>query len=222
MGERGEGLEYDESAMSEAPIIPSKRYTPEEYFRLEEAATERHEYIDGQIVAMAGEGDSHSVINANVMGLLHAALQSKPCRPLSPNMQIRYGRRARYGYADVTVVCGERQYEQSDAARRTLLNPTLIVEVLSDSTEKFNRGEKFAFYREIESFREYVLISQHAAVIETFLRQADGTWRFASYVGLDAKVPLASIDVELSARGVYQDVAFPPPLPDEIPDPRDR
>lgn len=201
--------------MSEAVTTPpKKRFTPEEYFALEEAAEERHEYIDGEILAMAGEGDSHSVINANVIIGLGNALNGKPCRPMSPNMQIRYGARRRYGYADTVVVCGERQYEQSDAKRRTLLNPTLIVEVLSDSTERFNRGAKFSYYREIESFREYVLISQHEARIETFLRQDDGTWRFASYVGLDARVPLPSIGVELVAREVYADVVFPPPEPD--------
>jgi Uma2 family endonuclease len=200
--------------MSEAPV-ERRRYTPEEYFALEEASEIRHEYVDGEIIAMAGETDSHSVINANVIAGLHAATQSGGCRPMSPNMQIRYGAKRRYGYADTVVVCGERKYEQSDAKRRTLLNPTLIVEILSDSTERFNRGAKFSYYREIESFREYVLISQDQPRVETFLRQDDGTWRFASFDGIDAVVPLTSIGVQLTARQIYRDVAFPPPEPDD-------
>lgn len=198
------------AAMSEATTKPNRRYTPQEYFVLEEAAEERHEFIDGEIIAMAGETDSHSVISANVSGTLHAKLKGTPCRELSSNMQIRYGRKARYGYADCLVVCGERKYEQSDPNRRTLLNPTLIVEVLSDSTEGYNRGDKFSFYREIETFREYVLISQKKMVIETYFKQDDGTWRFSSFSGIDAVVPLSSIGCELTAREVYADVVFLP------------
>ena len=196
------------------PPPPRKRYTPEEYFALEETAEERHEYIDGEILAMAGGTGTHAIIIANVLAELRNALRGKPFRPVASDLRVRYGRKAKYGYTDGLVVCGPLAYDPIDAKQMTLLNPSLIVEVLSESSERFDRGEKFSYYREIESFREYVLISQHEARIETFLRQDDGTWRFASYVGLDARVPLPSIGVELVARAVYADVTFPPPEPD--------
>ena len=188
--------------------LEDRLYTLDEYFALEASSEERFEFIDGQITMMAGESDSHSVINTNVISLLRVGLMGGPCRPLSPDMRIRFGRRARFGYADTAVVCGPRIYEDSTSELKTLLNPTLIVETLSTSTETYTRGDKFTFYRDIETLREYVMIKQHEPRIETFFREDDGAWRIATFDGMDARVPLTSLNIELLARDVYSDVEF--------------
>lgn len=182
--------------------------TAEEYFRFEAAADERHEYRDGVVVAIAGGTYNHSLILMNVGAALHSRLKGGPCRVLESNLRLRIPRKAKYYYGDVPVVCGDPQFDPAAPRSTTVLNPRLIVEVLSDSTEGFDRGEKFADYRDIESFREYALVSQHTPRAEVYLRQEDGSWRFQPSAGLDAVVRLESIGVELPLAEVYASVQW--------------
>lgn len=148
--------------------------TAAEYLAFERAAEERHEYIDGEIVAMAGGTSEHSLIAANLVAELRAALRERPCRAYSSDLRVKIESSQSYTYPDVSVVCGPPRFE--DAKRDVLLNPLAIFEVLSDSTEGYDRGEKFAHYRTVPSLADYVLVSQRSALVEHYHRQADGTW----------------------------------------------
>ena len=185
--------------------------TVEEYLRFEAAAADvRHEFRDGVAVAMSGGTYTHSQIIVNVGGELRSRLKGKGCTTLESNMRVRIPRKAKYYYPDLPVVCGSPEFDPAGPAETTLLNPRLIVEVLSDSTEAFDRGAKFTDYREIESLREYVLVSQHAPLVEVYLRQDDGTWRFQPSAGLAATARLQSIGIELPLAEVYAGVTLPP------------
>lgn len=200
--------------------LPEQRvvYSVEEYLALERQADERHQYIDGVIYEMAGESLYHSRIGVNFAGGLHSQLRGKPCEALSPNMKVRSGPyvngkrnvKGLYSYADLTVVCGEPRFH--DKEQDILLNPTVIIEVLSPSTSGFDHGEKFFRYRQwLDSLVDYVLASQSAPLIEHFQRQSDGKWLLAQIEELDASLYLASIDCELKLNDIYDRVSFPPP-----------
>jgi Uma2 family endonuclease len=180
----------------------------EEYFRLEAAADSRHEYRDGIVVAMAEGTYRHSLISSNVIGDLHVHLKGKDCHPLESNLRIRIPRKSKYYYADSMVVCGEPRFDPAAPAETTILNPRLIVEVLSESTEAFDRGDKFADYREIESLREYLLVSQHVPRVDALIRRDDGTWRFQPAAGLEAEVQLDELGIVLPLAEIYAGITF--------------
>src|SRR3954451_12138196 len=162
------------------------RYTIEEYLRRERAALEKHEYRDGEIVLMAGGAADHSLIVANTIRELGNLLKSKPCRVYDSNLRIRIPRTVLYTYPDVSVICGQREPDPNDSSGETMTNPRVIVEVLSPSTEGYDRGEKFSRYLQLESLREYVLVVQTAPRIETFFRHDNGEWLFRYSSGVDA------------------------------------
>ncbi|HZP84547.1 MAG TPA: Uma2 family endonuclease [Chthonomonadaceae bacterium] len=187
-------------------------YTPEEYLALERDAEFKSEYLDGQIYAMSGGSPEHNSIAVNVASELRTQLKDKPCRVFSSDMKVRTSLLGLYSYPDVTVVCGAMRFH--DEHRDVLTNPTLIVEVLSPSTEAFDRGKKFANYQRIASLTDYVLIAQDEARIDHYVRQPDDQWLLSSAVGLDAKLVLVSIGCTLLLSEVYDKVELPP-LPTE-------
>lgn len=203
-------------------------YTESEYLALERASEERHEYLDGQIYQMAGESPEHGDICTNLVGQLYSQLRDKPCRVRSKDTKVRSGpapnaRRSTkglYSYPDLLVVCGELQFH--DTYRDVLLNPKIIIEVLSPTTEAFDRGEKFLRYRTyLESLTDYVVVAQSMPRVEHFTRQPNGKWLIAvSATDLTESVALSSIDCELRVRQVYDRIVFPAPA-DEEPDPSD-
>ena len=189
-------------------------YTLDDYLAQEREADNRHEYLDGMVYAMAGETLEHSTICANVSGELYIQLKGKPCRTLSPNMKILSGvyspgqSKGLFSYPDVTVICGEPKFH--DERRDVLLNPSLIVEVLSSGTELFDRDEKFLRYRTyLDSLQNYVLISTATPRIELFQRQPHGFWLYSDATGIDATISLPAIDCELALADVYGRIAFP-------------
>lgn len=190
------------------PAGKRRHYTVEEYLRLEEDSSEKHEYRDGEIVAMAGGSPDHSLILANTIGELRNHLKGKPCRLYESNLRIKDVRKVLYHYPDATVVCGPTLYDPQEAKKMTVINPRVIVEVLSSSTEGYDRGVKFSRYREIESFEEYVLIAQEGLSVETFLRQPDGTWSLAAYNGRDAIAKIRCLGIDLPLAEVYAGVEF--------------
>lgn len=202
------------------------RYTVEEYLALERESQERHEYLDGLIYAMAGESLEHGEICTNLVGHLYNQLRSKPCRIRSkdtkvrsgPISQSRHSTKGLYSYTDLLVVCGEMKFH--DEYRDVLTNPTLIIEVLSPTTEAFDRGEKFWRYRTyIESLTDYVVVSQSRPLVEHFSRQQSGQWLLATTaVELSERVALNSIGCQLSLSEVYDRVVFPSPSDEEQPD----
>jgi Uma2 family endonuclease len=186
---------------------PYLRATVEEYLRHERESPERCEYLDGQIYQMAGESLEHSTINANVTGRLMMRLLGKPCRVLSPNMKIRTSRNGLFSYPDAAVVCGDAQFH--DNRRDIVTNPTVIIEVLSPSTESYDRAEKFFCYQQLESLIDYLLIAQDEPRIEHFTRQPNGQWLYALTRGLDASVYIASLECRLKLAEVYDRIEFP-------------
>ena len=191
--------------------------TVDEYLTMERAAEERHQYLDGQLFAMPGESDEHGDISMNVSGLFHAHLRGKRCRPRGSNSKIRSGppapvsgkrMKGMFSYPDVVVICGEVEYH--DRFKDVIVNPTAIVEVLSKSTESFDRGEKFTRYQIWNpTLRDYVLMSQDKPQIEHFHRLPDGAWKYRLYAGLKASVKLPTIQFTLKLAEVYERVAFP-------------
>jgi Uma2 family endonuclease len=196
-------------------LVHSQRYTVEEYFQIDSASEVRHEYVDGQIIDMAGGTGRHSQIIANLIGSAWSRLRGKECDIHDSNLRVRYGRRVQYGYPDALIVCGPPQYDSTAPRETTLLNPRVLIEVLSDSTEAYDRGRKFARYREIDSFVEYLLIDSDRASVDVYRRQPSGLWSLQPYVGLAAIVPIESVGIELPLTEVYAGVEFPPDPEDE-------
>jgi Uma2 family endonuclease len=181
--------------------MPTTRVTEEEYLRLERDAEEKSEFHDGQIFARAGCSPNHSLIAARASALLGRRVPPG-CRVFDSNLRIKIASSRTYTYADCVVVCGEP--ELSGDARDNLLNPLLIVEVLSPSTEGYDRGKKFELYRRIESFREYLIVHQDQRHVEHYSKQDDGSWVLREYAGAEAIVDVARLGVRLGLGELYQ------------------
>ena len=179
--------------------------TYDEYVAFEEGADVRHEFLDGLVVAMAGGTRNHTEIIGSVYAALRGALRGGPCHPYLGDLRVRVESANRDFYPDAAVVCGEERYETEK--RTALVNPTLLVEVLSASTERFDRGKKFAFYRQIPSLREYVLVAQDRASVEVFRKGEGGRWTlFEPDEG--GAIELASVGAVLRLADVYENVDF--------------
>lgn len=185
---------------------PPISMTVEEYLTLEETSSVRYEYLAGQIYALAGGNAVYAIICSNINAALHGQLRRRPCVVYTSDMKIKIERTRLYTYPDVAVVCGPARFE--DPAQRVLLNPTVIVEVLSESTEKYDRGKKFQHYRTIESLQEYILVAQDARQVEHYTRQPDNLWLLASAGAEDEAVKLPSIDCVLRMDEIYEKVSF--------------
>lgn len=178
--------------------------SPEDYLSVERLAEARHEYIDGVVVAMGGGSRNHSRIKVNLTALVHGQMAGGRCEAFDSDLRVRVDAK-RYTYPDLVVACGERRF--ADSELDTLLNPTVIFEVLSPSTEAHDRGEKWARYRQMPSLRQYVLVSQDRPLVEVFTRAGD-VWLFDAVDGLDGTVELAAIDVTVALADVYARVEF--------------
>ena len=197
--------------------------TIEEYLDLERQSEERHEYLDGFVYAMAGESPQHGLICTNLSGLFWSQLKGKPCETFAKDTKVRSGprpvsRRSKKGlfsYPDLVIVCGEKQFH--DDHRHVLINPTLIVEVLSDSTEQFDRGVKFLRLRNWNSsLTDYLLVWQKEPVVDYFFKGSDGIWRLITLEGLARTVEITSLGCRLPLVEIFDRVTFP--LPDNEPD----
>jgi Uma2 family endonuclease len=180
---------------------PEPRLSPDEYLRAERGSPEKHEYFGGEIFAMGGASESHNVIVVNVVAELRQQLKGRPCKTYPSDLRVKVEATGLYTYPDVTVVCGNARFE--DEHVDTLLNPTLIVEVLSPSTEAYDRGKKSEHYRRLDSLREYVLAWQDRCRIEHYVRQPEGHWLLSETTDLDAVVDLPSIGCRLALSEVY-------------------
>lgn len=181
--------------------LPSCFLSPEEYLIVERAAEYKSEYVDGEMYAMAGGSERHNLIAANVIIAIGTQLRNRPCRIYPSDLKIRVPNSKRFFYPDVSVVCGETQF--ADDARDVILNPILIVEVLSESTAAFDRGKKFHAYQQIESLQEYLLVAQDEHVVEHYIRQENNPWLYTKVGGLDAAIVLPTIKCQLALRDVY-------------------
>jgi Uma2 family endonuclease len=185
---------------------PRPRLTPEEYLQIERAAEERHEYFDGQMWAMAGGSPWQSLIIFNLGRELGNGLKGRGCRVMGQDVRTRVSYEGLYTYPDVVVVCGEMKF--AEPGKDTIANPQLIIEVLSRSTEAYDRGFKFTQYRRIESLQEYVMVSQVEPRVELYRRRANGHWDFSEFAGLDATCLFESVDCSVPLSEIYLGVTW--------------
>lgn len=186
--------------------VRKTHFSPHEYLELERAAAFKSEYLNGEIFAMAGGSRRHCRIAANLVARSDAELRDTPCEVFGSDMRVKVAPTGLYTYPDVTIACGELEFE--GISGDTLLNPKVIFEVLSDSTEAYDRGKKFDHYRQVPSLLEYVLVSQNQPLIERYARQSDGSWRLTVHKGLEAVVQLESVACRLNMTDVYFKVEF--------------
>lgn len=186
---------------------PKHRYTIEEYLALERESEVKYEYWDGEIFAMSGGTLLHDQLMGNTDDLLRNELRGRDCRVFTNNMQIKVPAAPPYRYGDGSVVCGQVEVERFNGAD-LLVNPVLIVEVLSPSTEAYDRGDKFTYYKSIPSFREYLLIAQHRPHITHYVKSDSGKWDYEETNDLASSVYLTTIDCSLALTDIYRDVEF--------------
>ena len=187
--------------------LPSYYLTPEEYLALERQAETKSEYLGGEMFAMAGASFAHNMIASNTLVSLVPQLKRRSCTAHSSDLRVNVRATSFYAYPDIVVVCGQPQFE--DRHRDTLLNPTAIFEILSRSTEGYDRGEKFAQYRMLETLTDYILISQNRPLVEHFTRQPDESWLLKGYSGMDTILLIPSIGCELPLADIYDKVEWP-------------
>jgi Uma2 family endonuclease len=178
--------------------------TPEEYLAFERRSEIKHEYYAGEIFAMVGASKRHNLITANVIRVLGNQLVDRPCNVYPSDMRVKVSSTGKYTYPDVVVACAEESFD--DAEKDTLLNPVLIIEVLSESTEAYDRGKKFEQYQQIESLTEYVLITQEPYRVEQYVRQSNREWRYSEYHNAEDIVRISVIGCELALKDVYAKV----------------
>ncbi len=187
--------------------LPKPYITLEEYLEIDRKGEVKSEYYDGEMYQMAGASLEHNTIVGNVISEFHSQLKNHSAIVLPGNMRLRIPETRRYAYPDVTVVCSKPEFDTKE--KDVLLNPTILVEVLSDSTEARDRGEKASSYRRIASLQEYIFINQDKAKVETYSRKADGTWVLSEVSGLNGVVKIASLKCQIAMAEIYDKVALP-------------
>ena len=193
--------------------LPKPRLTAEEYLAIERAAPFKSEFINGEMYAMAGATMTHALITNNVGGGLWSRLRGKPCRAYSSDLRVHVPDTGAYTYPDISVV--RDPPETVSAEKDNLVNPTLLVEVLSPSSEGYDRGAKFLHYQRLAPLRDYLLVAQDQARVEHYAKQTGrgNQWLLTIFSGLETTVPLTSLGIELPLAEIYGGVAFPPAPP---------
>ncbi len=176
----------------------------ERYLELERAAAEKHEFIDGEMVAMSGGSPRHSIITMNIGRHLGTLLLNSDCVPFSPDVKVCIARNKMIAYPDVTIVCGDPEF--LDSRRDIIRNPTVLVEVLSPSTRNYDRGEKATLYRLMTSLREFLLVGQDPVFVEHNRRLGDGTWQILIYQTMTEEIRLDSIGCVLPVAEIYTNI----------------
>lgn len=182
------------------------KFTAEQYLALEDVSETKHEYYDGVIYNMAGGTPDHNLISMNIGAALNRHLEATPCRVFDSDMRILVEDEELYTYPDVSVVCGKLQF--APKSKLTLINPLILVEVMSPSTRAYDRGQKFKFYKKIRSLQELMLVEADRAHVEVLRRISRGQWTIEIYNGLDAVAALNSIECEISLRQIYAKVTW--------------
>lgn len=185
--------------------LPKPVYTPEEYLAIERMAAYKSEYLDGQVTAMTGASRAHNLINTNLIRIIGNKLVNEPCELFAGDMRVRVGYHRSYVDPDIVVASGIPTFE--DVELDTLINPTIIIEILSPSTELYDRGSKSARYRQLDSLQEYLLVAQDRPAIEHYFRR-DNEWSIADIQELNSQLELASISCTVTLSDIYRKVEF--------------
>jgi Uma2 family endonuclease len=178
--------------------------TPEEYLAIERGSEIKHEYFAGEMFAMVGASKRHNLIAANVIRVLGNQLLNRPCNVYPSDMRVKASATGKYTYPDVVVACEEEKFD--DAEKDTLLNPVVVIEILSESTEAYDRGKKFEHYQTIESLTEYLLVAQDPYRVEQYVRQSNREWKYSEYHDTEDVVKINVIGCELALGDVYAKV----------------
>lgn len=189
-------------AVAKTPCI-----TPQEYLERERTAQCKSEYVAGAIYAMAGASEAHILISTNLTGDLWSQFKGRPCKVYNNDMKVLVNTTGLYTYPDVVALCGEAQFH--DRQKDVLLNPSMIFEVLSPSTEAYDRGEKFNHYQHIAALTDYVLVTQDRIRLERYQRQTDGSWRYTCHEDSEEVIHFSALNCELRLADVYDKVEFP-------------
>jgi Uma2 family endonuclease len=187
---------------------PVTKVSEEEYLALDRAAEVRSEFLDGEMWAMSGGSIWHSQLAANLTAELHNALRGGKCRVFTSDLRVRVMPRRMYAYPDATVVCGKPVL--ADERQDILLNPAAIFEVLSPSTEKYDRGAKFRYYLTIDTLKDYILVDQFTMRVEQYTRGVEGAWTFRAYQRAEENLKIESIGISLPLASIYDGVELPP------------
>lgn len=188
--------------------LPKRNYiSVEEYLTLERKSLERNEYYNGDIYQMAGTSEEHANISSNIGGSLYLQLKKRPCKSYQSDLRVHVPATGLFTYPDVLVICGKAKFLEG-AYLDTVLNPILIVEVLSPSTADYDKGAKFEHYRTIETLHEYVLVWQDKKRVARYTKQADQSWILHDFIGEEADISLSSIDCSLTMEDIYDKVEF--------------
>ena len=190
-----------------AMALAEPTLTPDEYLQLERGAERRSEYFAGSLYAMAGASENHVLLVGQLVRLLGNQFVGRPCKVYSTDMRVKVSRTGLYTYPDVVALCGDGAFE--DENRDTLLNPSLVIEVLSPSTEAHDRGAKFAHYRRLDSVLDYLLVSQDRMRIERYSRHSGGLWLYSEHSAPDAIVTIETLKCELVLEDVYDKATLP-------------
>ena len=188
--------------------LPNTFVSPQEYLRQEREAEYKSEYINGEVLAMSGAREAHVLIEGNLGYILNGALRNGSCRVYTSNLRVRVNPKGSYMYTypDISVTCEKPRFEDDELD--TLLNPLFLTEILSESTEKRDRGVKATLYRKVDSLKEYLLVSQDAPHVERYTRQPNGDWLMADADGLESSIQLASLPVTLKLSEIYRSVEW--------------
>ncbi|HEX8458818.1 MAG TPA: Uma2 family endonuclease [Pyrinomonadaceae bacterium] len=186
---------------------PNYKYTLEEYFELEHAIEEKYEFWNGAVFCMSGVSLAHSQIEGNMMLSMRTQLDAQGCRVFPAKLRVKVPAYPPYRYPDLTALCDAPEIEQAGGLDM-LVNPALIVEVLSDSMEGFDRGDRFTYYKSIPSFSEYLLVAQHRPHVSQFVKGENGVWTFMEFNALTESLRCASIPCVLALKEIYRDVVF--------------
>lgn len=185
----------------EKPVV-----TPESYLAMERQATEKSEFVDGEIFLMAGASKKHNIITINLTGELYSQFKNTPCQVFSSDMRVSINLQNNYVYPDVAALCDEPEFD--DEHQDNLLNPALMIEVLSESTESYDRGRKFELYRQLPSVQEYLLVAQDRYHIEHYQRQTNAAWLLQEYSEQETVIQLSSVKASLALRDIYARLTF--------------
>jgi Uma2 family endonuclease len=186
---------------------PERRYTLEEYLELDRTSEERLEFRNGEVFCMSGGSEWHYEIEGNIFAFLRSRLRERGCRAFTGNVRIKVPSAPPYRYADVSALCGEAKFEEIGGVD-ALVNPQLLIEVLSDSTEAYDRGDKFLHYKSIPTLREYLLVAQHEPHVTHLYKQDDGLWIHTDVNDMGAALTLTSLGCELPLTEIYAGVSF--------------
>lgn len=189
--------------------VPKRKLTAAEYLAIEDAAEFKSEFVNGEMIAMAGATVSHNRVSRNLLTEIETQLKGGPCESFISDQRVNISATGMYAYPDIVIVCGK--VETDPLSPMTITNPAVVIEVLSPSTEGYDRNLKFRQYQQSPTLREYVLVSQDTATIEVYSRQPDNRWLITYFDGLDAVFALESAPVKIPLADVYRNVDFPPP-----------